>query len=322
MMRWHGLAYSLLSALLFAASIPVGAASTTAIFLFKDVLQSNTTALKTSGFNTLLIFRIGVLENGDLVYYSTGDAGEAVDAPVITGGAYVGGEALADKAKSFKTGQTLIDRVEVSLVSHDATFVNIRNLVTANGTGPDTPLYRNFDALRAAWDLDAFNNDDESVYDVASTVSFAQLLGAIGYRYSIAPYTNSGFWASVAQQLPGLLDRVYLQVYDGGSGNDPGAWQDALGRKVTPLVWVTNDAKPSQGNTPEQAQAKFANWNTQYSVDGGGMCQMFLLVEPLEAAHSQLILGSSKGYWNDYDVEKMGSSYTSYAQALTSVFPE
>ncbi|KKY37445.1 putative coagulation factor 5 8 type domain-containing protein [Diaporthe ampelina] len=260
-MLWHGWAHALLPTLLFAVSNPVNAASTTAIFLFKDVLQSNTTALKTSGFNTLLIFRIGVLENGDLVYYSTGDAGDAVDAPVITGGAY-----------------TLIDRVEVSLVSHDATFVNIRNLVNANGTGAGTPLYNNFEALFSAWGLDAFNNDDESVYDVASTVSFAKLLGGIGYRYSIAPYTNTGFWASVAQQLPGLLDRVYLQVYDGGAGNDPGAWQDALGLKVTPVVWVTNDAKPSQGNTPEQAQAKFTNWNSQYSVDGGGMWQVSLPV--------------------------------------------
>lgn len=42
----------------------------------------------------------------------------------------------------------------------------------------------------------------------------------------------------------------------------------------------------------------------------------------LEAAHDQLIRCSSKGYWNDYDIEKMGSSYTSYAQALTSVFLE
>lgn len=293
-MLWHGLAYTLLSTLLLMASNPVSA-STTVIFLFKDVLQSDTTALKTSGFDTLVIFRIGVLENGDLVYYSTGDAGEAVDAPVITAGEYVGGSALADKIKSFKTGETLVNRVEVSLVSHDATFVNIKNLVTANGTGADTPLYQNFEALRTAWDLDAFNNDDESVYDVASTVTFAKLLGDIGYQYSIAPYTNTGFWSSLVEQLPGLLDRVYLQVYDGGAGNDPGAWQDTLGLKVTPLVWVTNDAKPSQGNTPQQAQAKFANWNTQYSVDGGG-------------------------YWNDYDIEKMNSSYTSYAQALTSVF--
>ncbi|KAK2607332.1 hypothetical protein N8I77_006012 [Diaporthe amygdali] len=294
-MLWHGLAYTLLSTLLFAASNPVNAASTTAIFLFKDVLQSNTTALKTAGFNTLLIFRIGVLANGDLVYYSTGSAGEAVDAPVITGGEYVGGSALADKVKSFKTGQTLIDRVEISLVSHDATFVNIRNLINGNGTGADTPLYENFELLRTTWDLDAFNNDDESVYDVSSTVSFAKLLGDIGYKYSIAPYTNTNFWTSVTQQLPGLLDRVYLQVYDGGAGNNPGTWQDTLGLKVTPLVWVTNDAKPSQGTTPEQAQAKFANWNAQYSTDGGG-------------------------YWNDYDIEKMNSSYTAYGQALTSVF--
>lgn len=296
-MLCRGLACTLLSTLLFAAFNSVSAASTTAIFLFKNVLESNTTALKTSGFNTLLIFRIGVLANGDLVYYSTGSAGEAVDAPVVTGGSYVGGSALADKVKSFKAGQTLIDRVEISLVSHDATFVNIHNLINANGTGADTPLYTNFDVLRTAWDLDAFNNDDESVYDVSSTVSFAKLLGDIGYKYSIAPYTSTSFWTSVTQQLPGLLDRVYLQVYDGGAGNNPGSWQDALGLKVTPLVWVTNDAKPSQGNTPEQAQAKFTNWNAQYTVDGGG-------------------------YWNDYDVEKMGSSYTSYGQALTSVFSQ
>lgn len=274
-MLWRDLAYTLLSTLLFTAFSHVSA-STTVIFLFKDVLQSDTTALKTSGFDTLVIFRIGVLENGDLVYYSTGDAGEAVDAPVITAGEYVGGSALADKIKSFKTGETLVTRVEVSLVSHDATFVNIQNLINSNGTGADTPLYQNFEALRTAWDLDAFNNDDESVYDVASTVTFGKLLGEIGYQYSIAPYTNTGFWTSVVDQLPGLLDRVYLQVYDGGAGNDPGAWQDALGLNVTPLVWVTNDAKPSQGNTPEQAQAKFASWNTQYSVDGGMLTGTFV----------------------------------------------
>lgn len=294
-MLWRDFAYTLLSTLLFAAFSPVSA-STTVIFLFKDVLQSNTTALKTSGFDTLVIFRIGVLENGDLVYYSTGDEAEAVDAPVVTAGEYVGGSALAEKVKSFKTGETLVTRVEVSVVSADATFVNVQNLINANGTGADTPLYQNFEALRTAWDLDAFNNDDESVYDVATTVAFGKLLGEVGYQYSIAPYTNTGFWTNITEQLPGLFDRVYLQVYDGGAGNDPGAWQDALGVKVTPLVWVTNDAKPSQGNTPEQAQAKFANWNTQYSVDGGG-------------------------YWNDYDIERMNSSYTAYAEALTTVFP-
>ncbi|KAK1499546.1 coagulation factor 5/8 type domain-containing protein [Colletotrichum cuscutae] len=275
------------------------AAGVKSIFLFKDVLQSNTTALKTSGFDTLLIFRIGLLGNGDLVYYSTGDAGEAVDAPVVTNGSYVGGTALAEKVKSFKTGTTNINRVEISLVSHDTTFQIIRDLINADGTGSDTKLYKNFEVLKAEWDLDAFNNDDEVVYDVASTVSFAQMLGKMGYQYSIAPYTNSGFWASVRTQVesanPGLFDRVYLQVYDGGAGNNPGTWQTTLGMKVIPLVWVVNDAKPSQGTTATQAQQRFASWFSQYVVAGGG-------------------------YWNDYDIEKMGSSYTDYGAALTSVF--
>ncbi|SET91510.1 hypothetical protein [Paenibacillus sp. NFR01] len=279
---------------LIVTGIPsAGAASSNvrSIFLFKDAMQSNTNALKTSGFNTVLLFRIGVLANGNLVYYSTGGAGEAVDVPVVTGGSYVGGTALADKIKSFKTGTTQITRVEISLVSHDTTFQNIKSLINANGTGATTALYKNFSALKTAWNLDALNNDDESVYDVSSTVSFAKMLGTIGYKYSIAPYTNMSFWNNVKTQIntavPGLLDRVYVQCYDGGAGNNPGTWQNTLGMKVIPILWVTNDAKPSQGQTPAQAQTKFNNWKTQYAVTGGG-------------------------YWNDYDIEKMGSSYTAY----------
>ncbi|KAK2044025.1 coagulation factor 5/8 type domain-containing protein [Colletotrichum somersetense] len=293
---------AVLAAVLLHASLLIYAAADTSvksIFLFKDVLQSNTTALKTSGFDSLVVFRIGVLDNGDLVYYSTGDAGEAVDAPVVTNRTYVGGAALADKIRSFKTGATNIDRVEVSLVSHDTTFQNIRDLISADGPGPDTILYRHFEILKTEWRLDAFNNDDEGVYDVSSTVEFARMLGAIGYRYSAAPYTNSGFWATVKREVdaaaPGLFDRVYLQVYDGGAGNNPGTWQTTLGLKVIPLVWVINDAKPSQGVTAEQARQRFGGWSSQYAVAGGG-------------------------YWNDYDIEKMGSSYEDYAAALTSVF--
>ncbi|KAF6788459.1 s1d (lysyl endopeptidase) subfamily c-terminal domain protein [Colletotrichum musicola] len=283
--------------LLFQAALALGqaAANVKSIYLFKDVLQSNTTALKTSGFDTLLIFRVGVLANGDLVYYSTGGAGEPVDAPVVSAGVYVGGDALAEKVRSFKTGETDVDRVEVSLVSHDATFQNIRALV---GDG-STVLRDGFLALKTAWDLDAFNNDDESVYDVASTVAFAEILGEIGYQYSVAPYTNTAFWtaakAGIDEAAPGLFDRAYLQVYDGGAGNNPGSWQAALGMKVIPLLWVVNDAKPSQGVTPAQAEARFAGWKDSYDVAGGG-------------------------YWNEYDIEKMGSSYDEYAGALVSVF--
>lgn len=287
-----------LASLLALASCAV-AQNVKAIYLFKDVMQSDTHALKTSGFDTVLLFRIGILPNADLVYYSTGSDGNPVDWPVVTNGSYVGGQALTDKIISLKTAPTLIERVEVSLVSHDTTFQVIRDRIAADGTGASTPLYRAFDVLKQTWELDAFNNDDESVYHVPSTVDFAQMLGLMGYKYSTAPYTNMNFWADVQNRInaavPGLLDRHYLQVYDGGAANNPGTWQTRLGMKIVPLLWVNNDYKPDHGNTPAQAQTRFDNWNSQYNLAGGG-------------------------YWNDYDIEKLNSSYEGYGGALTSVF--
>ncbi|KAK8071380.1 hypothetical protein PG997_011583 [Apiospora hydei] len=256
-----------LACILLLGTAVVSAAAPKTMFLFKDVLQSNTTALTTSGFNTLLIFRIGLTDAGDLVYYSTGDAGEAVDAPVVSDGVYTGGSALSDKIRSFKTlPATLVDRVEVSLVSHDTTFQIIRDLVASEGTGPESTLYRNFAALRSAWSLDALNNDDEGVYDLASTVAFAQMLGGLGLKYTIAPYTNRAFWADALSRIntdsnSQLLDHVYLQVYDGGAGNDPASWKSALGgMKIAPVEWVVNDAKPYEGTSPDAARAEFAEW--------------------------------------------------------------
>jgi hypothetical protein len=272
------------------------ATSIRSIFLFKDVMKSDTTALQTSGFNTLIIFGIGVLENGDIKYYSNTPGSK--DVIVASHGAYVGGNALAEKIQSFKTGNnTRVNRLEISMNAK-----NIRTLMANPGPSAETPLYRNFKALKTAWSLDAVNNDDEAVYDVASTVNFAKMLGKAGYKYTIAPYTRANFWAALETQLnqglkePNLLlDRVYLQCYDGGARNDPQSWQAALKMKVVPIVWVTNDSKPAQGTTVSQARAKFVSWNQKGALGGGG-------------------------YWNDYDIEKMKLSYSTYGAVLTSIF--
>ena len=292
-MKPHALARALLFNILLQH---VFAASIRSIFLFKDVMKSNTAALKTSGFNTLIIFGIGVLDNGDIKYFSNTPGSR--DVLVASNGAYVGGDALANKIRSFKTGNdTSVDRLEISMNAQ-----HVRKLMANPAPGPETPVYRNFKALKTAWTLDAVNNDDESVYDVASTVAFAKMLGRVGYKYTIAPYTRTEFWATVQTQLnnglkePGLLlDRVYLQCYDGGARNEPGSWQRMLRMKVVPLVWVTNDSKPSQGTTAAQARARFAGWNQQNAIGGGG-------------------------YWNDFDIEKMRLSYKQYGDVLTSIF--
>jgi hypothetical protein len=309
------LCQTLLAAALTLTARAADSSNIRAIYLFKDVLKSNTTALTTSGFNTLIIFGIGVLSNGGIMYYSNTPGSK--DTLVASNGTYVGGDALAAKVRSFKTtittnpnnnntttsSNTEITRLEISMNAQ-----NIRPLLTTPGpgTGPTTPLHRNFAALKTAWSLDAVNNDDESIYDTASTVAFAKMLGQIGYRYSIAPYTVPSFWAGVVAGVNRgrkagdpdgglLLDRVYLQCYDGGAGNVPSEWARRLGMGVVPLVWVVNDSKPRFGVSVEQARGGFEGWKRAGGVVGGG-------------------------YWNDYDVEKMGLSY-GYGGVLESVFP-
>ncbi|KAI0409210.1 hypothetical protein F4802DRAFT_240166 [Xylaria palmicola] len=280
----------------YASALEQASSNIRSIYLFKDVMKSDTASLKTNGFNSVVMFGVGILGNGDIMYYSNTPGSS--DVLVASNGTYVGGDALAAKVQSLKTGTTGINRVEISMNSQ-----HVRDLMASPGPGASTPLYRNFAALKTAWGLDAVNNDDESLYDVGSTVKFAQMLGTIGYRYTIAPYTNSGFWVSLIRQANAgpvepnlLLDRVYLQCYDGGAGNNPASWARTLGLNVVPLVWVTNDSKPSQGTTVAQARSKFAGWSAAGGVAGGG-------------------------YWNDYDIEKNKLSYSQYGGVLTSVFP-
>lgn len=291
-------AYPLVRVLLFELLFQyVAAESIRSIFLFKDVMKSNTAALRTSGFNTLVIFGVGILDNGDIKYYSNTPGSQ--DVVIASGGAYVGGDALDEKVRSFKTGNdTGVNRLEISMNSQHVT-----DLMTNPGPGSTTPLYRNFEALKEAWDLDAVNNDDEVQYQVAGTVAFAKMLDKIGYKYTISPYTNGQFWVSITTQINNgltepdlILDRVYLQCYDGGAYNDPGSWQNTLGMKIVPLVWVTNDSKPSEGTTVAQARSKFSGWNQRSALAGGG-------------------------YWNDFDIEKMGLSYKDYGDVLTTIFP-
>lgn len=51
----------------FALALSQATSNIRSIYLFKDVLKSNTTALKTSGFNSVVIFGVGILGNGDIM---------------------------------------------------------------------------------------------------------------------------------------------------------------------------------------------------------------------------------------------------------------
>jgi hypothetical protein len=53
----------------FAFALNEATSSIRSIYLFKDVMKSDTASLKTSGFNSLVIFGVGILGNADIMVW-------------------------------------------------------------------------------------------------------------------------------------------------------------------------------------------------------------------------------------------------------------
>ena len=180
--------------------------------------------LKTSGFTYVILFNIQVETNGDLTMDSEKLCSNGVYTFNATQPNYI-----AD-VTSLKSGLTSVRRVEHCIGGWTSTsYNNIKALITAQGTGTSSILYKNFQALKLAIPaIDAINNDDESAYDVTTATAFSVMLFDLGYKTTLAPYMNKPFWQSVASNVnkarPGAVDRIDLQIYEGGAGNNPKDW--------------------------------------------------------------------------------------------------
>lgn len=245
----------------FTPPIPVEAASPiSAIFGGGPFVTGGQTVMdqvKASGFNTVIIWSVHPQTNGDL-YLN--------DILVCQNGTYVGKQEWVSAWQSLKNGTTSVTRVELSVGAAGCRdFENIQALINANGTGSNTILYQNLLALKNATGADAINFDDESLYNVTSTVQFGQMCTSMGFKITLCPYTNSSFWSSVKTQLGTAVDRVYLQCYDGGAGNSPSTWKSSMGMNVIPGLWCYHNG--TQGDSASTVQSKLTNWKS-YS-DGG-----------------------------------------------------
>ncbi|OOC01612.1 hypothetical protein [Amycolatopsis azurea] len=220
--------------------------------------------LRSSGFTTVILWSIHVHDNGDL-YYN--------DHLVVSGGQYVGDAGWPARLRTLKQAPTSVNRIEVSVGAWGTPdWEAIDKLITRDGTGSGTILYRNFLALKNATGADAINNDDEAHYDVDSTVTFARMANAMGYRnFTLAPYTAVSYWKSVKNGLGALVDRVYLQAYAGGSGNNPATWSQSLGMPVDPGLWSKNGSGCSSGDSPAQVESKMRSWKSSAGIPGGFM---------------------------------------------------
>ncbi len=222
--------------------------------------------LRASGYTTVMLWTIHVdATTGNLIYN---------DQLVVSNGVYVGNSAWPAQLATLKVAPTSVNRIEWSVASAPSggnDFANILTLMNAYGTNTTSILYRNFSALKTATGADAISYDDETQYDVATSVKFGRMLSSIGYKVTLCPYQNSSFWQSVYNQLgSGIVDRVYLQCYAGGNGNNPGTWNGYFsGLKVIPGMW--GSASDSSGSTASQVETQMTTWRSAYGIPGGFM---------------------------------------------------
>lgn len=220
--------------------------------------------LKNSGFTHVVVWTIHIDGNGNFNFNA--------EFPLVQNGAYVGGSHypnFAGDIASLKSGATSIRRVEFCLSGWGSgTFDNIRNLINSQGTGSGSILYRNFQALKNTFPaVDAIGFDDESTYDVNSATALAVMLSDMGFKVSLVPYTASSFWISVANntnsQRPGTIDRVDLQCYAGGAGNNPCNWNFGS----IPVFAGLWDAEKNES----QVESQLSTWKNSCGIDGGFM---------------------------------------------------
>lgn len=256
-----------MTCLLLAGSIPVF--SQVGIYGGGPIYKNRSYAineLRNSGYTVVVVWTIHIDASGNFNFNA--------EFPLIQNGTYIGASSypnFVDDMARLKSAPTTINRLEFCLSAWgSATFTNIKNLINAQGTGSTSTLYKNFQALRNTFPMvDAIGFDDESAYDVSSATALAVMLGNLGFKVSLVPYTNASYWTSVAtntnNQRPGTVDRVDLQCYAGGAGNSPCNWNFGS----IPVYAGLWDAE----KTTSQVQSQLNTWKNSCNarVQGGFM---------------------------------------------------
>ncbi len=231
--------------------------------------------LKSSGFTTVIAWSVHVSATGDLIYN---------DPTIVSNGAYVGDSSWPAQLASLKQGSTSVDRLLFSVGSGGVQdFHHIQALIQQQGTGPNSILYKNFAALKAAIPtIDGIDLDDEDLFDQNTIVQFSNMLHDIGFQVTFCPYFGPSFWVDCLYALntptPGLVTGFNLQCYSGGAGNNPQSWINAIAAKmgpgfdakgfVFPGLWCRNGTACLDGDCPEGITSQFASWRPT-GIQGG-----------------------------------------------------
>lgn len=248
-----------------APAQPLAAAGRSAIYgggPFYSGGQAVMDTLRSSGFTTVVLWAIHVrADTGDLWLN---------DIRIVSDGQYVGDPAWPARLATLRQAPTSVNRIEVSVGSAGPDdWGAIATLIDREGTGSGSVLYRNFQVLRTITGADAINDDDEQAYNLSATTAFANMVIGQGYRFTFVPYTNVTFWRNLKNNLGAAVDRVYLQVYAGGAGNNPATWAQQLGMPVDPGLWSRHGSGCASGDTPAAVESRMRGWVTSAGIQGG-----------------------------------------------------
>jgi hypothetical protein len=224
---------------------------------------NNIIEIENSGFTEAIVWSVEVNSAGDLNFNG--------EFPLTSGGVYVGNSTYPDfPADMAELEQGTVKRVTFSIGSSNVgDWQDITALVEAQGTGPTSILYKDFQALKAAIPaLDALDFDDENSFNSTTTIEFGVMLGQLGYHVAPDAFDNSSYWTNVVSQinsqLPGTVDGVHLQAYAGGSGNNPCVGWNFGTVPVWPGLW-------DQVDSPSQVETIMSGWHSQCGINGGFM---------------------------------------------------
>ena len=225
--------------------------------------SANIAEIENSGFTEAIVWSVEVNSIGDLNFNG--------EFPLTSNGVYIGNQTHPDFASNMALlKQGTVKRVTFSIGSSNfGDWQDITALVKSQGVGPNSILYKDFQALKAAIPaLDAIDFDDENSFNAPTTIAFGVMLGQLGYHVAPDAFDNSSYWTNVVAQinaqLPGTVDGVHLQAYAGGSGNNPCQGWNFGAVPVWPGLW-------DQFDTPSQVQAIMSGWNAQCGITGGFM---------------------------------------------------
>ncbi|HZS27601.1 MAG TPA: hypothetical protein VFB76_10250 [Candidatus Angelobacter sp.] len=259
--------------------------------MYKDLAKYRQ-AIRTAGWDSIILGMLHPHPEDDKkrtqsIYFG--------NIPILQNGTYIGDSKWPSQLKDLLKGEgTSLYHLLAGIGGGGVgDFANIMQIYQNNNNSFDgTVLQTNFQTFHAKFPMiTMLDMDVEDAYDIPSFVAFCQMLIQIGFGITFCPYTCMDFWTGSLKQLnqsnPGAVKWWNLQCYDGGTGNDPQQWADAISKAIPgfnttgfilPGDWSRNLAKqdkndPStwywQGDCPPAVRQLMRSFKDEPCVGGG-----------------------------------------------------